>query len=153
MGIALMNRLEKLRSCGQTMRFAGTAIAVFVMLLLWVGAALAEPCHIIGLPYHLVGDTVHWSMQIKSGHSCLRGLRFGNVSIESVELVSKPRSGQIALLGWGFSYSSGAAVGEEDSFTVAVVGKINKEAGSSTIQITVSVIGQKQAPGPAPIED
>jgi hypothetical protein len=92
-------------------------------------------------------------MQIKSGHNCLRGLRFGNVFIENVELVSKPRSGQVTLLGWGFSYSSGSDVGGEDSFTLAVVGEVNKEAGSSTIQISVSVIGQNQAPGPAPIED
>jgi hypothetical protein len=134
------------------MRIARTGIIVLVLLMPWLGAKSAESCHIIGRPYQLVGDTVQWSMQIKSGHSCLRGLRFGNVSIESVELVSKPRSGQIALVGWGFSYSPGADVGGEDSFALRVVGKINREAGSSTIQVAVSVIGQDQVPGPAPIE-
>jgi hypothetical protein len=129
-----------IRGIPVTIRFARIANALFVALLLGLGAASAEPCHIRGPRYNLVADTVHWSMEIRSGHSCTRGLRFTNVVIQGVKLVSRPQFGQIALLGSGFTYFAGVDVGGKDSFALTVVGEISKKFGTSTIQVTVSVI-------------
>ena len=134
----------------RTTRAAHIANATSLIWLLGVGVALAEPCHITGPRYNLVGDTIQWSMVIQSGHSCVRGLRFANVTIESVEVVSKPQSGQLALLGWGFTYSPGADLAEKDFFALTVLGKINKKPGRSTIQVTVSVVGPGRVPPAVP---
>ena len=78
-------------------------------------------------------------MKIDSGQSCIGGLRFGNVIIESLELVSSPRTGQVTIHGPGFAYSAKPEYEGEDYFTIALSGKIGKSTGSSTIRITVSV--------------
>jgi hypothetical protein len=123
--------------CGKIARTAWTAC---LMLLFGLTAASAEPCNLSGPRYRLVGDTVRWSLAIERGHSCVRGLRSADVTLDGVELVSKPQSGQVKLLGWGFTYSSAARVAESDTFTLAVVGKINRKPGASTIEVTVSVV-------------
>ena len=81
---------------------------VVVIMLLGVRAASAQSCAVDGPRYNLTEDTVHWSMKIGSGRSCIRGIRFANVHIESVKLISPPQSGQIALQGSGFTYSAKA---------------------------------------------
>jgi hypothetical protein len=85
-------------------------------------------------------------MKIASGRSCVHGVRFGNVDVESVQLVSPPQSGQVELLqGPGFKYDAKADFGGQDAFSLAVVGTINNirgsTRGSSTIHVTVSVAG------------
>ena len=80
--------------------------ALLVGLLADHGGALAQSCVVQAPRYNLATDTVDWSMKIASGRSCVRGLRFGNVEIESVKLVSRPQSGQVALEGPGFRYTS-----------------------------------------------
>jgi len=122
------------------MRFARITNVVFVALLLGLGAASAEPCHISGPRYNLKSDTVEWSMDIERSHSCVRGLRFANVAFQILKLVSKPQSGQIALQGPGFTYWANAdRGGGKDSFTIVVAGQIRKKSGSSTIHVTVTV--------------
>ena len=135
-------RPEKIRSRGQ---ICGTAWAAFAVLLLGLTAASAEPCHLSGPRYGLVGDTVQWSFAIKRGHSCIAGLRFANVTLDSVKLISQPLSGQVTLSGWGFSYSSAAGIGEKDTFTLALVGKVDKKPGRSTIEVAVSIVGPGRA--------
>jgi hypothetical protein len=78
-------------------------------------------------------------------------LRLANVALDSVKIISQPQSGQVALLGWGFSYSSTAGIGEKDSFTLALVGKVDKKPGGSTIEVAVSIVGPSRAlPSPRP---
>jgi hypothetical protein len=79
-------------------------------------------------------------MEIESGRSCVRGVRFGNMVIQRLKLVSSPHSGQIAVQGHGFKYTAKAGFRGEDSFSLAVFGAISKIGGSSTIQVNVSVI-------------
>src|SRR5579862_2240309 len=103
------------------MRFVATISAILALLTMQRTAS-AEPCQISGPRYNLTGDTVHWAMQIESGHSCIRGLRFANMVFQGVQLVSRPQSGQIELRGSAFSYSAGADKGWKDSFSMAVAG-------------------------------
>jgi hypothetical protein len=102
-------------------------------------------------PYNLAADSVTWSMEIVPGRTCFAGVRFGDVVIERVKLVSPPQSGQIALRGPGFSYTAKQDFAGEDSFTLEVSGTINKRRGNSTIHITVSdrALG---AVAPPPVE-
>ena len=87
----------------------------------------------------LTSDTVDWSIKIGSGQSCIPGLRFNNVAIESVKLVSPPQTGHVTLRGPGFTYAAKSDYEGRDAFTVAVSGTINRVRGSSTIRIMVSI--------------
>jgi len=102
--------------------------------------ARAQQCTIDSAhyPYSLAAEIVRWSMKVIPGSKCLSGLRFGNVVIEDVKLVSPPQYGEVALLGSGFSYTSKTDFAGEDSFALEVFGSTNKRRGRSTIQITVS---------------
>ena len=116
------------------------ASVFFAFLLISAPApAYAFACIVHGPRYELTSDIVNWSMKIGSGQSCIRGLRLGNVVIESLELVSSPRTGQVTIHGPGFAYAAKSEYEGEDFFTLAVSGKINRLRGSSTIRITVSV--------------
>src|SRR5215467_8929905 len=123
-------------------RFFGQ-YATLIVLAFWligVPTALAQSCLIDSwhYPYNLAADSVTWSMEIVPGRTCFAGVRFGDVVIERVKLVSPPQSGQIALLGPGFSYTAKQDFAGEDSFTLEVTGMINKRRGNSTIHIAVS---------------
>ena len=112
-------------------------IGASVFLLLGKPAYAIE-CIVIGPRYGLTSDTVNWSVKIRSGQSCTRSLRFDNVEIESLELVSPPQHGKVALQGPSFTYSASSEYSGEDSFTIAASGKINRSSGNSTIRIIVS---------------
>ena len=130
-------------SCaGHKMKIGDIAGAVFIVVLFGCRAASAERCAMITGPrYNLVADTVTWSMKTESDHRCLRGFRYANVEFERVTLISPPRSGQVVLQGWGFTYTPKDGFRGEDSFDVEVSGKIRKIRGTSTIHVSVSVVG------------
>jgi hypothetical protein len=93
----------------------------------------------MGSQYQLKSDTVDWTMQTSSGQSCIRGLRHARVTIETAKLISPPQSGQVKLLGPGFSYTAKSDFEGQDSFTIQVSGMLNRIRGSSDIRIIVSV--------------
>jgi hypothetical protein len=112
---------------------------VLAILLVFVRPALGE-CVLTREPsYQLKSDTVDWTMQISSGQSCVRGLRRGRVTIDSAKLISAPQSGQVKLLGSGFSYTAKSDFQGNDAFTIQVSGMADRARGSSDIRITVSV--------------
>jgi hypothetical protein len=121
------------------MRSHKVLFVLIAFLSLSTPAAHAIECIVSGPHYGLTSDILKWSIKIVSGQSCIRGLRFNNVVIESLKLVFPPQTGQVILRGPSFVYSAKSEYGGEDSFTVAVSGTINKLRGSSIIQITVSV--------------
>ena len=93
----------------------------------------------MGSQYQLKSDTVDWTMQTSSGQSCIRGLRHNRVTIDTAKLISAPQSGQVKLLGPGFSYTAKSDFEGQDSFTIQVSGTLNGIRGSSDIRIIVSV--------------
>ena len=99
----------------------------------------AQTCVSQAPHYLLTSDTVDWSIQVASGQSCLRGLRFGNVVLQRVSLTAPPKSGNVQLVGPGFRYTANPGFHGEDSFTVEVLGFAGKARGTSTIHVAVSV--------------
>jgi hypothetical protein len=109
----------------------------------------AQSCVSQGPRYLLTSDTVYWSVQLASGKSCVRGLRFSNVLLEKVNLIDSAKSGKVDLIGPGFRYTANPGFHGEDSFSVGVLGTANKTRGSSTIRVAVAVI-DIHAMSPAP---
>jgi hypothetical protein len=142
--------LTNLRRPGRHAVVHSTVAAVSVLigfLSMNTSAAYATDCIVIGPRYQLKSDLVNWSMKIGSGQSCIRGLRFNDVAmIESLQLVSPPQIGQVALKGPSFTYSAKSGYEGEDSFTVVVSGTINRSSGSSTIRVNVFVGNPAAAP-------
>src|SRR5262245_17986239 len=130
-------------------------ISIVITLALWlVGEreALAQTCVVSGPRYMLIAETVQWSMEIKSGHRCVRGVRFRDVEFDRLTLVSSPQFGHVTIQGPAFTYVAKSDFDGHDSFILTVSGAISRRRGSSTIQVTVSVIGTHRglaAPGPA----
>ena len=120
------------------MHFAVAAVLISI-LSMNTRAAHATECVVGGPRYRLTSDLVNWSMKIGSGQSCVRGLRFNNVAIESLQLVSPPRIGQVTLQGPSFTYVAKSDYAGQDSFDVLVTGTINRSRGSSTVRVSVSV--------------
>jgi hypothetical protein len=126
-------------SAQMVQRIVFMSAALLLGLLGDVRGATAQSCVIQTPRYSLKADTVDWSIKIASGKSCARGVRFGNVEIEAVKLVSPPSSGQVTVEGPGFRYTSKANYKGRDSFSLAVVGRIKSVRGNSTIHVTVAV--------------
>jgi hypothetical protein len=85
-------------------------------------------------------------MTIRSSENCIRGVRFSYVYNATVRLISLPLSGQVTVVGSGFSYTTKPNFRGEDSFAVGISGSKNKTNGYSTIRVLVSVIGLRVQP-------
>ncbi|WBL80348.1 hypothetical protein I3J27_07975 [Bradyrhizobium xenonodulans] len=77
-------------------------------------------------------------MTIAAGADCIQGLRWSTMQIYNVSVVEKPKSGELVMVGPGFRYFAKPDFSGTDKFTLVVVGKNRHDAGTSTIQITVS---------------
>ena len=140
-------RVVKLK---RTMWSSGATL--LALLLVFVRPALGDPCVLtVGSLYQLKSDAVDWTMQTSSGQSCIRGLRHKRVTIDTAKLISPPQSGQVKLLGPGFSYTAKSDFEGQDSFTIQVSGMLNRIRGSSDIRIIVSV-GPNVSPQTSPTE-
>ena len=134
----------------RTMWSSGTTL--LALLLVFVRPARGDPCVLtVGSLYQLKSDAVDWTMQTSSGQSCIRGLRHKRVTVDAAKLISPPQSGQVKLLGPGFSYTAKSDFEGQDSFTIQVSGMLNGIRGSSDIRIIVSV-GPNVSPQTSPTE-
>ena len=132
-------------------RFSKPALLILCSLLLlsYGPFAKANQCSTNGPRYQLESDAVEWRMRIRSNENCVRGVRFSYVYNATVSLIAPPRSGHIALIGPGFSYTAKSGFRGEDSFIVGILGSKNKTNGYSTIHVIVSVIDVKEDATPA----
>jgi hypothetical protein len=136
-----------LRGCRATVHSTAAVVLVLIAFSsMNISAVYAADCAVNGPRYQLTSDLVDWSMKIASGQSCIRGLRFSNIAIESLKLVSPPQIGQVTLHGPSFTYSAKPEYEGEDSFIVMVSGTINRSSGSSTIRVSVFVGNPAAAP-------
>ena len=122
-----------------------------------IAACVSAPglaCSLGGPPYRLSADVVDWSMTVAPGETCLRGLRLRDVTLDSVQLESAPRSGRVAVQGPGLSFAADKNFDGEDSFTVTLSGMRVGHRGQSTIRIAVySVLGAGAEPRPLQSRD
>jgi hypothetical protein len=118
-------------------------ITSLATLLLFAMPALADSCIFSAAPpFQLSSDAVDWAMQIGSGASCTRGLKFGPINISDVKLIAHPQSGQVAIKGPSFSYTAKPDFQGEDDFMLRVSGTNVRMRGVSDIKVTVSVISK-----------
>src|SRR3974377_1654375 len=97
--------------------------SLLLLLSLGVRAACASECVISGPQYRPQSDTVEWQMNIASGQSCIRGIRFSNVINPAITIISPPKFGQLTLLRPAFSYAAKSDFRGEDFFTFGVAGE------------------------------
>jgi hypothetical protein len=116
------------------------AILSIFALLFGVRAALPGDCSVSGPSYKLALETVDWQMKVRSGQTCIKGIRFSNVSNPTIKIISPPRYGELALLGPALSYRAKVDFQEQDFFEVEVSGLIRKTSGTSRIRVTVSLV-------------
>ena len=69
----------------------GVAVAWWVICPL---AARAQVTCRLGSPYTLTSDIIEWQLTIGAGQGCVRGLRYPAVTIDAIQLVTAPQSGQ-----------------------------------------------------------
>jgi hypothetical protein len=92
-----------------------------------------------GPQYRLASDTVRWSLELSGGETCIRGIRFNNVVVDKLMIISGPQNGHVTLRGTGFSYKAANDFQGHDFFSLMVSGSTNKVFGNSTIEVEVSV--------------
>ena len=109
-------------------------------LLLLTSPTLADSC-VFSLmpPYALKSDAVNWEMQIASGKTCTKGLKYDSVAISNVKLTAPPEFGKVTVQGPGFSYTAKPDFEGQDAFTIQVTGTMVRMPGTSDIQVTVRV--------------
>ena len=126
------------------MRLSEFTATMGVISVLWVvdmPIASAQACVVVNSPRYLLNsDQVDWSMRITTGGSCVHGLRFGTVVLQTVALVVPPQSGKVTLAGPGFRYTANPNFHGEDSFTIEVAGVANKIHGKSSVHVSVSIL-------------
>jgi hypothetical protein len=117
-----------------------SSASVFLsVIFLAILSTFADACVLNGPRYQLASDTVHWFLELSGGETCLRGVRFNNVVVDKLMIVSAPRTGHVTLQGTGFSYKAARDFQGRDFFSLMVSGATNKVPGSSTIEVEVSV--------------
>jgi len=127
---------------------------IAITLALWlIGGreALAQACVVNASRYMLLAETVQWTMEIKSGHRCVRGVRFGHVEFDRLTLASPPQSGHVTIQGPAFTYVAKSDFDGHDSFILTVSGAVSKRRGTSTILVTVSVVDTHRLAAPGPV--
>src|SRR5262249_53460103 len=109
---------------------------LLALLLVFVRPALGDACVLTGGSlYQLKSDAVDWTVRTDSGQSCIRGLRHNRVTIDTAKLISPPQSGQVKLLGSGFSYTAKSDFEGQHYFTIQVSGMSNGIRGISELTI------------------
>jgi hypothetical protein len=118
--------------------FAPVALAATLLTALTVSAHATPNCLKDRQPYEFVDDTVSWVMTIAPGTDCIQGLRWSYMQIETVSLSRGPKNGNVVIVGSGFRFFANSENRGTDSFTLVVFGKKGRDAGKSTIEITVN---------------
>jgi hypothetical protein len=127
------------RGLGRAIR--GIGLAAF-SLIATSPISQANQCFTNGPRYKLEADTVDWQMTVHNSENCLRGVRFSYVYNATVSLGTPPKSGNVTIVGPGFSYTADNNFQGEDSFVVVVAGSKSKTTGYSKIHVIVSVVGK-----------
>jgi parallel beta-helix repeat protein len=113
--------------------------ALLSLIFLGIQSTLASACVLNDPRYRLASDTVRWSLELSSGETCIRGVRFNNVVVDKLMIVSSPQIGHVTLQGTGFSYKAAKDFQGSDFFSLMVSGATSKVPGNSMIEVEVSV--------------
>ncbi len=140
-GIGVKEGLAMRTSLGMRRReiiAIGTVTAA--MLIISPPARAEFECRLVGRQaYTFTSDTVEWSMIIVAGQSCVRGIRSFDATIDDIQLVTAPQSGQVTLQGTAFYYRAAPNFQGTDAFTLSISGKRLTVSGKSTIRVMISI--------------
>src|SRR6516225_5131309 len=98
------------------MRFSANVL--LSVILLAISSTFVDACVLNGPRYQLASDTVHWSLELSHSETCLRGVRFNNVMVDKLMVVSAPQTGHVELHGTGFSYKAARDLQGRDFFSL-----------------------------------
>ena len=118
--------------------------ALLSLIFLGIHSTFANACVLNHPRYRLTSDTVQWELQLSSGEKCVRGVRFNNVAVDKLKIVSAPQIGHVTLEGTGFSYKATKNFHGSDFFSLIVSGTTNKVPGNSMIEVEVSASGASE---------
>ena len=118
--------------------FASFSTAAVLLANLGISASASPACLSGQAPYALTDDIVNYTMTIAPGGVCIQGLRWSYMQIENVSLSRSPKNGNVVIAGSGFRFFANSDTRGTDSFTLVVFGKKGRDAGKSTIEITVN---------------
>jgi hypothetical protein len=105
-----------------------------ILLSLGSQAASAAPCTVSRQRYSLVADEVTWSMRVESGHRCTHGVRYYNIELGQLKLISPPSSGEVSLPGWGFTYLPKEGFLGSDQFVVGSPGTSKSKSEAQRLE-------------------
>ena len=114
-------------------------ILLLLTLLLASAPALSAECPLQGPPARFESEFVDWRITIGSGQRCLRGLRWGAMTVDEVKIVEPAKSGEATAQGYGFAYQSRPDFKGDDAFAVKLSGVNRGVSGSTTIRVHVTV--------------
>jgi hypothetical protein len=95
------------------------ADAFLSLIFLGILSTLADACVLKGARYQLASDTVRWPIELSSGETCVRGVRFNTVVINKLMVASAPQTGHVTLQGTGFSYKVATDFQGHDFFVLS----------------------------------
>jgi hypothetical protein len=121
------------------MRIVGRLVFAFVVFAIWSGRADAGNCLTRPAAFQLANDAVNWKFSLGPGTMCIQGLRYAAMLIDQVSLVGAPKGGRVAIAGPSFEYFASPDFHGEDTFTLQVTGTKLRVAGTSSIQVDVTV--------------
>jgi len=91
----------------------GSCLAVLIGMLTAFAQDPARACFLFGPAYQLASDTVQWSMTIGQGQSCIRGVKSALATLDQVQLIVPPKSGN-------FLFHAGTMLREIERFEPAM---------------------------------
>ena len=97
------------QGCGAGSLLRGSEVWAVALWVICPRAARAQvPCRLErpSSPYSLTSDIIEWRLTIGAGQSCVRGLRYAAVTIDDIQLVTAPQSGQVTFEGTAFLYQA-----------------------------------------------
>jgi hypothetical protein len=114
---------------------------IFVAAVLWAASAVPSEAACVTTRYRFTwGNDATAGMQASSGQPCQLPLVAGGRSIiQGVKVASPPSNGSVSFQGHSAVYRSKPGFKGSDSFAVAVTGRTDVVAGTSTVRVSVTV--------------
>jgi hypothetical protein len=121
------------------MSIVGRLVLAFLAFAVWSDRADAGNCLNRPAAFQLANDTINWKFSLGAGSMCIQGLRYAAMLIDQVSVVGAPKGGRVAIAGPSFEYFASPEFRGTDSFTLQVTGSKLRLAGTSSIQVDVTI--------------
>jgi hypothetical protein len=121
------------------MSIVGRLVLASLAFAVWSDRADAGNCLSRPTAFQLANDAINWKFSLGAGSVCIQGLRYAAMLIDQVSVVGAPKGGRVAIAGPSFEYFASPEFHGTDSFTLQVTGSKLRVAGTSSIQVDVTI--------------